>query len=90
MNQKWIMPLLMVSALSMTFSVEARKPENGKTPPAAAIETCQGETDGDSCTMTGKEGDNLEGTCRTVSTGEFACVPNHHKRDKSGHDHSAH
>tara|TARA_R110002110_G_scaffold415609_1_gene651422 strand:- start:8412 stop:8702 length:291 start_codon:yes stop_codon:yes gene_type:complete len=74
---------LLFAAVSLTtaFTVEARKPENGKMgPPPAAIEACQSLSEKDVCTMIGKEGDSLKGTCRIVPSGEFACVPDNHKR----------
>jgi len=81
--------------LGITYSVKARKPGDGKAPPAEAIEACQSQSDGDSCTMTAKGKDSLDGTCRTVPSGEFACVPNRHKkpgapptRDTNDHGHN--
>jgi hypothetical protein len=101
MIQKKVMILLAAASLSVAFISEARNPESGKKgpPPPAAIEACQSMSESDACTIVGKNRDSLKGTCRTVPSGEFTCVPDHHKKpDGAGgkeketgyHDHDAH
>lgn len=75
--------MIALATLALSVNAEARRGHKGP-PPQAAIDACKGSEEGASCTMTGKNDESLEGKCKTVPSGEFACVPKRHKHDKEG------
>lgn len=87
--RKSIAAVIALSIFALNVNAEARRSHKGP-PPQAAIDACQGSEEGASCTMTGKNDESLEGKCQSVPSGEFACVPKHHKHDKAGKDRGSH
>ncbi len=50
-----------------------RRPHRG--PPPESKEACSGKSEGDSCGFTSPYRGEINGDCRTVRNGDFACVP---------------
>ena len=50
-----------------------RRPNDG--PPPEAKQACSGKNEGDSCGFTSPYRGEINGDCRTVRNGDFACVP---------------
>jgi hypothetical protein len=47
-----------------------------REPPQEAISICEGQSEGNSCSVTSPRGDTLEGTCKnTPDEKYFACIP---------------
>ncbi|CAA6804880.1 MAG: Unknown protein [uncultured Sulfurovum sp.] len=82
---KKIITTFTILALSVGFAQEVQESKGGKrTPPPAAIEICEGQDEGSSCTMETPRGDTVEGTCKNTPDGlYFACKPKHHKKERS-------
>lgn len=83
---KKIITTLTILALTASFAQDMQKPRDGKrTPPQEAIDICEGQDEGSSCTMETPRGDVAEGTCQnTPDKLYFACKPNDdgHKRSE--------
>ena len=79
MKKTYLHTVAAIALLSMNLAAEAR-PQGDRRgpPPQAAIDACQGQSESADCTMVGRDDQTLEGKCRTVPSGEFACVPNDH------------
>ena len=70
---------LTILVLGTTFSF-ANGPQNGQgrkgTPPEEAIIACEGQSSGDTCSMTTQRGDSLTGTCQNTPDDKyFVCMP---------------
>jgi len=78
-----ILATLAVATLTLANqnSDDSRSPREMRKPPQEAISICEGQNEGDSCSVTSPRGDTLEGTCQnTPDEKYFACVPNMHRR----------
>lgn len=51
-------------------------------PPLAALSACSARSEGSSCRFSGRGGRSVSGSCRSIPTGEMACVPSGHSRPR--------
>ncbi len=65
--------LLVMIPLTSQAAGSGRKGQHGP-PPQAAITACEGKQVGDSVTFTGRRGESLSATCRSIE-GQMAAVP---------------
>jgi len=56
-----------------------RGPRGHRGPPPEAVEACDGKANGDECSFTGRDGEDLEGVCGIGIGGgaQIACRPKH-------------
>ncbi len=52
-----------------------------RKPPQEAFDACEKKQEKDSCSVTTREGDELQGICRTMRD-DFVCVPNDMFRER--------
>ncbi|GAA5166892.1 hypothetical protein [Viridibacterium curvum] len=64
------------AASSSSASSMPRPPEGGRPPgpPPEAVSACQGKTEGAKASFKGRNGETVEGTCRSID-GKLAVVP---------------
>lgn len=73
--------VLIAALLFATISLANQNSNEGgdremREPPAEAISICEGQSEGDSCSMTTPRGDTMEGTCKNTPDGKyFVCMP---------------
>lgn len=72
--------LMLLLSMPITGCAESgNRDQKGKQgPPPEAIEACEGKQEGDSVTFTGRQGENLNATCKSKD-GMLAAVPEGHK-----------
>ncbi len=67
--------LLTTFMIFQTTNAFAR-PDRDRTPPASAISACEGQEEGASCTVEGRNGKEVAGQCTTSPDKKyFACKP---------------
>ena len=78
MNRRNVAATLLC-VLTLHSALAAAQPENGKRrgPPPEAIAACADASQGDSCSFTGRQGEDLQGSCITPprASDELACLP---------------
>lgn len=81
--------LLVFSAATLADEGQGKQgPRPGHKPPQVAIDACSGKNDGDACNFTGRNNDNIEGSCRRGprQEHELACVPKNHRPGQRNHN----
>lgn len=70
--------VFLITALVFSGTIFAQPRGGDRVPPENAISVCEGKADQSSCTMEGRRGDQLSGTCENTPDGAyFACKPSH-------------
>lgn len=71
------MKILVVVGTLLNINLFAQQNMHERKPPEEAITTCEGKSNGESCSMTTPRGDTVEGICsNTPDNKYFACNPN--------------
>jgi hypothetical protein len=77
--QKNLAMVLVLATCLSTLQASAQPEQGGRRggPPPQAFEACAGQTEGDSCSMTGRQGEDLQGSCIVPpqGEGELVCAP---------------
>ena len=83
--------LSLFATVSQVYADDQRGGRRG--PPPQAIEACASLTEGDACSFTGRNDEELTGVCFAPSDRELACKPEGHdqrmrgeRRDRQGDD----
>lgn len=53
-------------------------------PPPESIEACAAASEGDSCSFSGRRGEELQGVCKSLRDEQLACVPDNAPEPPSG------
>ena len=87
--------LILATALMTTVYAQSAFAERGngqnngrRGPPPEAIEACSGQSEGASCSFTGRNDEQLSGTCFTPGDNELACKPDGHDERRGSRDSS--
>ena len=76
MNKLILSTLLLGATLSFANGPQNGQGPKGGTPPQEAITACEGQSSGDTCSMTTQRGDSLTGTCQNTPDDKyFVCMP---------------
>ena len=83
--------LILATALMTTVYAQSGLAERSgdqrggrRGPPPEAIEACSGQSEGASCSFTGRNDEQLSGTCFTPQESQLACKPDGHDERRSG------
>lgn len=78
--------IVLIAALCVATMSFANQSSRGgdqremREPPKEAISACEGQSEGNECSMSTPRGDTLEGTCKNTPDDKyFACMPNNHR-----------
>ena len=75
-----------ITLSSLVFAMTQQNDRNGRggerTPPQEAIDICESKSEGDTCSMTTRRGDSVQGTCENTPDNKyFACKPPRRSRN---------
>lgn len=80
MPENWIATavfLITIILASARTDAEEEKSEEEKRPPREAVEACETASEGDACSFSGREGENVSGSCAAPPERPLACRPDH-------------
>lgn len=73
--KKFIITLAILGVTLVSAEGQDQRGGGDREPPKEAIEICEGQQEGSSCTMSTPRGD-MEGTCKNTPDGKyFVCMP---------------
>jgi hypothetical protein len=76
-----LVAILNQAAPAFAADDNAREQRNGRRgPPQVAIDACSSAAEGDSCSFTGRDDEQLSGTCFAPPERGLACKPEGHER----------
>jgi hypothetical protein len=78
LHRKVILALVLTSCVVTNIAKAQPGGQSGKRygPPPEALEACSNSSEGDSCSFSGRRGDNVDGTCIVPRSDDgLACAP---------------